>query len=136
MRAYSQDLRERIVGAVESGRAKSETARLFGVSLPTVRRYLALRRLKGDLSAKPIAGRPRHIQPQHHPDLLAQLQAHPDATLEEHCQAWLQSHHQPLSLSTMHRAIRRLGYTLKKRPSRPPSRSPSYGRSGERPSLG
>ncbi len=115
MRAYSQDLRERIVKAVESGKSKSETARLFGVSLPTVKRYLALKRRTGHLSPKPIAGRPRYIQPQHHPDLLAQLLAQPDATLEEHCQAWKQSHHQQLSLSTMHRAIARAGFTLKKR---------------------
>jgi transposase len=115
MRAYSQDLRERIVKAVESGKTKSETARLFGVSLPTVKRYLGLKRHTGHLTPRPIAGRPRAIQPQQHLDLIAQLQAHPDATLEEHCQVWLQSHQQRLSLSTMHRAIARAGFTLKKR---------------------
>ena len=40
MNAYPQDLREKIVEAVfESGMGKSETARAFGVSLSSVKRY-------------------------------------------------------------------------------------------------
>ena len=40
MKAYSIDLRERIVRAVEAGKAKSEVARLFDVNVSTVKRYL------------------------------------------------------------------------------------------------
>ena len=40
MKPYSEDLRTRIVRAVEGGMSKSAAARLFGVSLSSVKRYL------------------------------------------------------------------------------------------------
>ena len=41
MKSYSEDLRKKkIVAAVERGTSKSETARLFGVSLSSVKRYV------------------------------------------------------------------------------------------------
>jgi transposase-like protein len=43
MRAYSQDLRQKVVEAVEQrGTSKSEAARLFGISLSSVKRYTKL----------------------------------------------------------------------------------------------
>jgi transposase len=40
MKPYSEDLRIRIVKAVEQGTSKSVTARLFDVSLSSVKRYV------------------------------------------------------------------------------------------------
>src|SRR5256885_9589183 len=48
VRAYSMDLRERIVAAVDEGMSQSRAAERFGVSLRTVERYLARRRATGD----------------------------------------------------------------------------------------
>ena len=42
MKPYSEDLRMRIVRAVEEGMPKSAAARLFGVSLSSVKRYMRL----------------------------------------------------------------------------------------------
>jgi transposase len=42
MKAYSEDLREKIASAVERGRKKSEIACTFGVRLSAVKRYAAL----------------------------------------------------------------------------------------------
>lgn len=42
MKPYSEDLRRRIVAAVEGGMPKSEAARLFDVSLSSVKRYCRL----------------------------------------------------------------------------------------------
>ncbi len=39
MKPYSEDLRQRIVSYVEGGLSKSATARLFNVSLCSVKRY-------------------------------------------------------------------------------------------------
>jgi transposase-like protein len=39
MKAYSEDLRKKIVEALRRGTSKSEAARLFGVSLSSVKRY-------------------------------------------------------------------------------------------------
>ncbi len=42
MKPYSEDLRTRIVAAVEGGISKSEAARVFGVSLSSVKRYCTI----------------------------------------------------------------------------------------------
>jgi transposase len=42
MNAYSEDLRKKIVEALESGATKTEAARSFGVSRSSVKRYAKL----------------------------------------------------------------------------------------------
>jgi transposase len=39
MKAYSEDLRRKIVSAIERGMSKAQAARLFDVSLSSVKRY-------------------------------------------------------------------------------------------------
>ena len=39
MKAYSEDLRQKIVDAVERGMPKAQAARTFGVGISTVKRY-------------------------------------------------------------------------------------------------
>jgi transposase len=85
MKAYSQDLRERIVKAVEEGKSRREVAHVFHVSLSTVKRYLKQISEKGHLDPKPIPGRPKNKEAALRARLQAQLQASPDATLAESC---------------------------------------------------
>lgn len=115
MKAYSVDLRTRLVRAVEQGIPKPEVAQVFGVSLRTINRYLRQHRETGTLTPKPIPGRPRAIPVAQQAALTAQVQARPDATLEEHCRTWEQAHGQRVSVATMARALRRLGWPRKKR---------------------
>ena len=117
MRAYSLDLRERIVRAVEAGAPQSVVARAFGVGRATVERYVRLGREAGGLAPKPIPGRPPAIGPAEWAALEAQLGAAPDATLAEHCATWERERGERLSPSAMHRALARLGVTRKKRRS-------------------
>ena len=42
MRAYSEDLRKKIVSAIQRGMPKSQAARLFSISLSSVKRYTRL----------------------------------------------------------------------------------------------
>jgi len=58
MKAYSEDLRQRIVDAVDQGMSRLEVVRTFQVSLATVKRYLKHRRDIGRLLPKPCLGRP------------------------------------------------------------------------------
>lgn len=118
MCAYSLDLRERIVRAVDHGRTYHEVADLFEISPTTVGRYCRLQRDQGHLRAQSPPGRPRQIAPSDHPALLEQVSAYPDATLEEHCERWEQSHGVRITPSTMCRAIQRLGWSYKKDPRR------------------
>ena len=39
MKAYSKDLRQKIVDVIERGRPKAQAARTFGVGISTVKRY-------------------------------------------------------------------------------------------------
>ena len=58
MKAYSVDLRARIVRAVEQGMSKAEAARRYEVGLSTVKRSVRLG-AGGSLAAKASPGRPR-----------------------------------------------------------------------------
>jgi transposase len=118
MRAYSIDLRERIVRSVQAGRSKPETARIFGIGLSTVKRYLQQLREQGSLAPKPIPGAARHIGWEQEEALRVQLQAHSDATLKQHCALWSQEYGQAVSVATMSRALARLPWTHKKSHSR------------------
>lgn len=115
MKPYSQDLRERVVKAVDEGLSRREIAKLFGVSEATIKRYLKLRRETGSLAAKPIPGYPPRKVGALQKGLQPQLEAHPDATLEEHCRLWEAETGVRVSISTMSDAIRRLQWTRKKK---------------------
>jgi transposase len=114
MKAYSQDLRERIVKAVEQGKSRREASRVFKVSLSTVKRYLKQSLEEGNLRPKPIPGRPANKEAALAARLRLQLEARPDATLVEHCQEWEAREGMKVSTSTMSRALLRLRFTRKK----------------------
>src|SRR5215211_3277765 len=117
MRAYSMDLRERVLAAVDRGMPRKEIVSTLEVSEPTIRRYLRLRRETGSVAPKPPPKRPFSIGQslEQRRALWKQLEEHDDATLERHCQLWERNQGDKVSISTMSRAIRRLGWTLKKR---------------------
>lgn len=88
MQAYSQDLRQRILHAVDQGKPRAEIIKTFAVSRSTIKRYLKLRRKTGDVKPNAIPGRPAKKGLVLLTRLLPQLDTYPDATLEEHCQMW------------------------------------------------
>jgi len=115
MRAYSHDLRQRILHAVDQGKPRAEIIKTFEVSSATIKRYLKLRRETGDVKAKAIPGRSAKKGAALQAGLPSQLEAHPDATLAEHCQIWETEQGTQVSPATMSRAILRLGWTRKKK---------------------
>jgi transposase len=121
MRAYSTDLKERLVRAVADGLPMREAARRFHVAVTTVKRAVVQQRETGSLERKPIPGYPRRIGPELEEVLRARLEAASDATVLEHCAWWAERYGQQLSEATMWRAIRRLGWTHKKRHWQPAS---------------
>ncbi len=115
MKAYSQDLRERIVRAVQGGISRAEVARRFSVGERTVRRYLHRHAATGSLAPSAYRRGPiPAIPPDREAALRAQLRAHPNATLDEHCARWEREQGRAVSASTMCRAQRRVGWTHKK----------------------
>src|SRR3954469_14237011 len=106
VRAYSMDLRERIVAAVDAGKTQSQAAERFEVSLRTVERYLSRRRVTGRLAATEQRDGPdsegrRELGAW----LPARLRAAADATLAEHVAAFVAAGGARVSLSAMSRAI-------------------------------
>lgn len=119
MKAYSQDLRQRLLQTVDEGKTQAQAADLLNVSETTVKRYVRQRREKGPVRPKPIPGRPptkrAPLQAQRQP----QLEKQPDATLQEHCDMWEAKAGITVSISTMSRALERLQWTRKKKYSKP-----------------
>jgi transposase len=118
MKAYSYDLRLRVLRAVEQGRSRAEIVATFAISLATLKRYLKRQRETGDVRAKLIPGRPAKKGAALQTRLLSQLEAYPDATLAEHCQMWETTPGMQVSSATMSRAIQRLNWTRKKKTRR------------------
>src|SRR3712207_9569167 len=89
MRAYSMDLRERVVAAVDAGMRPAQVAARFEVSVRSVERYLARRRTTGSLAPSvqrhgPKPEKKARVQPW----LAARLEAAADATPAEHASAF------------------------------------------------
>ena len=56
MKAYSQDLREKVLRAVDQSYPREEIVKLLGVSRATIKRYLKQRRETGTVAPKAIPG--------------------------------------------------------------------------------
>ena len=79
MKQYSADLRERLLGAIDAGLPQIEAARLFGVSVSSIKRWRTQQRQTGSLVARRRTGRRRRVRPDQEAALLAQVAATPDA---------------------------------------------------------
>jgi len=135
--SYSEDLRGRVLGAVDGGMATRAAAKLFRVSVSYIYKALIRRRRTGEVSASSRRGhRPRKLTPAQETALAAHITAHPDLTLAA-LQTWLVSEHEvQLSNGAIWSAVARLGLSFKKRRSAPANRigrmSPRGAVSGER----
>jgi transposase len=114
MRAYSEDLRERVVRAVVIGTPRDEVAATFAVSSATITRWLRLKRETGRLAPKPVPG-PVAVKTEALVVALPErLVEHADAPLAEQCAWWQEASGVTVSTATMSRALARLGCTRKK----------------------
>jgi len=124
MRAYSMDLRVRVLAAAEVGETTAERADRFAVRPAWVRRLRPRHRATGEVGPRsPVNRRTPTLRP-HLPRLRELLTATPDMTLAELRDEWRVA----VALSTLRVAIRSLGYTFKK--SHPGGRAGPAGRAG------
>ncbi len=115
MKALSIDLRQRIIDAVKNDKqTPDEVAQRFKVCRASVYNLLQLNRDLGDLRPLTTTGRKPRINQEQQILLEQQIKAHPDATLEDHCQLWKKSTGVTMCLATMHNSLKRLKITLKK----------------------
>jgi transposase len=114
MKAYSEDLRERVVRAVAIGTPRDEVSGTFAVSSATITRWLRLKRETGSLAPKPVPG-PVAVKTEAVMAALPErLVEHADAPLAEQCTWWREASGVTVSTATMSRALTRLGHTRKK----------------------
>jgi transposase len=121
--AYSEDLRTRVLAAVDRGGRVYEIAPLFGVSVSYIYKALARRRATGLASALPSRGRPGRKLAEHVEALAAYVAGHPDATLGELADWSARERGVRVCVATMWATLQALGLTLKKSRATPPSRS-------------
>jgi transposase len=124
MAAYSLDLRERIVEAVErQGGSKREIARLFGVHDSFLYKLLRQKRERGDLAPLPHGGGAQaKLTAENWQQVASWIAATPDATLAELQEQVQRKLRVRVGVSTVWRGVERLGVTRKKRVSGPPKR--------------
>src|SRR6516165_11901234 len=90
--AYSQDLRERVMAAVNGGLGVYSAAPLFRVSVSYIYKALGRRRATGDVTAHKSGGGPKPKLAAYDEALRAQVAQKADITLVE-LQAWLANDH-------------------------------------------
>ena len=128
--SYSQDLRDRVVAAVDRGVGAYAVAGLFGVSVSYIYKALERRRVSGDMRARPHAGGVAPKLAPYDEALRARVAQEPDITL-----AGLSADHGvAVSIGCLWNRLRHLDLTRKKSRSTPPSRtartSPRRARNG------
>lgn len=116
MRGYSEDLRSRVVVAVQSGLPREDVVWRYAVSLATIKRWLKQWRETGDLAPKRSPGRPGVKIGPLVAALPERLAEHGDTRLDDQCAWWREQAGVEVSTATMSRAITRLGWTRKKSP--------------------
>jgi transposase len=123
MNAYSKDLRLKVLAAVERGIPRREVSDLLGISLATISRYVKLKASGREIAPKPSPGRKAKILASlaHKRALWRQLEANDTATLQEHCRMLEKEQGVSVSVATMSRAVRKLGWSFKKDQWHPPS---------------
>jgi transposase len=118
MRAYPQDLRQRVLRAVDEGTSRAQIIERFQVSRATIKRYVKQRRETGTVLPRPIPGRPSRKGAALQMGVQELLEAHPDASQQDYCQWWEAEHGMHVSRASMSRAIHAIGWMRKKRRSK------------------
>jgi len=114
MDAYSEDLRKKIVEAVERGMPKGEAARLFGVGISSVKRYVATARAGRSLAPKKRPGSEPKLDETARRLLETDLQGRPAATLPQRREFLRRMAGVRVSDSTVSRMLKRMGWSRKK----------------------
>src|SRR6516164_5162526 len=124
-RPYSQDLRDRVIGSVASGRTCRATAALFGVSVASVVKWSQRWRASGSAAAKPMGGWKQLLLTSEREWLLARIAEKPDLTLRA-VVGELAERGTPASYGAVWRFFKHEGISFKKNPARQRARSPRH----------
>jgi transposase len=115
MRAYSEDLPQKVVTAIYRGMPKAQAARLFDISVFSVKRYAKLASQGHTLAAKKRPGRTPKLDQSARKLLEENIRERPAATIKDR-RRFLEHLLTGKSLSepTIRRWLKRLGFSRKK----------------------
>lgn len=116
-RAYSSDLRERVIGAVVGGLSARTVAKVFAVSASSAIKWVQQWRIDGRTAPRAVRGHRRAVLQPHAAWLLALIDAQSDLTLEE-IRALLRDRGVVVSVTTVWSFYDRHGIGFKKKPLR------------------
>lgn len=123
-RYFSEDLRVRVIRAIEGGLSRRAAAERFGVSVSSAIRWMSDYLGEGRSAAKPQGGDQRSGRIETQADLLiAAIEDTPDITLAELRERLIEERGETFAISTIHQFFRRHCVSYKKRPHMPASRS-------------
>jgi transposase len=125
MKAYSEDLRQKIVDAIQRGMSKAEAARTFGIGISTVKRYATKAQRGEPLEPAKAPGKRPKMDERVGKLLEEDVLERPFVTLRERCEYVEAISGVSVSRSTMCRAIARIGSTRKKGGQAPRSETSS-----------
>jgi transposase len=115
-KAYSGDMRERVIARVESGASRREAAEHYDISASTAVIWVKRFHETGCCAAKPRGGSTSPLE-QHAEFLLGLIDEQPDMTLDEVVDA-MRKRRIPGSRTAVWRFFQRHNITFKKKPSR------------------
>ncbi len=118
-RSLSNDLRQRVVGAVAGGMSRRAAAERFGMAASTAIKWVQQWRKTGSFQPRPQGGDKRsHRIEAHGDEILALVDEKPDMTLAEIAAHLEGAHGLRVAQSTVWRFFERRGITLKKNRTR------------------
>ena len=119
----SEDLRVRVIRAVEGGLSRNGAARRFGVSIASAVRWMAEYQRTGRTAPRPRGGDRRSGRIEAQAELLlGAITETPDITLAELRERLIVERGEAFAISTIHDFYRRHAITFKKRRRTPASR--------------
>lgn len=104
--SYSNDLRKKIIEFIDKGNSVAEASKVFGITKPTIYRWLKKLKYEGSLSDKPPKRTWKKIDPKR---LIVFVKQYPDFTLSEYAK------HFKTSAMAICRSLKKLKITRKKR---------------------
>jgi transposase len=121
--AYSSDLRERVIDAIDGGMSRHKAAARFGIGVATAVRWHRSWREHGEREARKQGPKGGGKLDPHEGFILGLVEEHPDITLVEIGEQLVAERSISAVPSTIWLFFERRGITFKKRPHTPPSRN-------------
>lgn len=115
MKAYSDDIRERVIVAWQEGKTQAWISKTYRISTASIKRYIARYKATGSVAASVQQRQAPRISAAYEPQLRAMVAREPLAKLDWYCAQWESETGIIVSVKTMSRMLVRLGLRQKKR---------------------